>query len=346
MVQIGRVSLPDVDSSVKSVRRGILGGVMARPLRIEFADALYHITSRGNEQRSIFRSNRDRQTFLFFLGKAARRFQWSVTAWVLMTNHFHLVIQTLEPNLSRGMQWLNGAYANWFNRVHHRCGHLFQGRFKALLIDKEAYFAEVLRYVVLNPVRANICESPEQYRWSSYRATAGLEIAQDWFDVDAVHSLFDLDSEPAQVAYREFVLAKIGGEEQLWEKLTNQIYLGTEEWVKTMREKVEAKPRSTDHPRTQRAVGRPKMYTIVDAVAKVAGETVESIRVNRRSGLKALVAWIGWHEGLVTLRSIAASLRLRSEGHMSNLIKRCERLLADDPLLLSCYDLTIAALRA
>src|SRR3954467_9159239 len=140
------ISLPDVDSSGKSAHRGILGGVMARPLRIEFADALYHITSRGNEQRSIFRSNSDRQRFLFFLGKAARRFRWSVTAWVLMTNHFHLVIQTFEPNLSRGMQWLNGAYANWFNRARHRCGHLFQGRFKALLIDKEAYFAEVLRY--------------------------------------------------------------------------------------------------------------------------------------------------------------------------------------------------------
>lgn len=319
---------------------------MARPLRIEFVDALYHITSRGNEQRSVFRSNRDRQTFLLFLGKAASRFRWSVTAWVLMTNHFHLVIQTMEPNLSRGMQWLNSRYANWFNRVHNRCGHLFQGRFKALLIDKEAYFAEVLRYVVLNPVRANICERPEQYRWSSYRATAGLEIAPDWLDVDAVHNLFDLDHEPAQVAYHQFVLAKIGCEDRLWEKLTNQLYLGTDAWVKTMREKVEAKPRSTDHPRTQRAVGRPQMHSIVEVVAKVAGETAESIRGARGSMLRALIAWIGWHEGLVTLRSIAASLRLRSEGHISNLIKRCDLSFAGDPLILARYDLAIAALRA
>jgi REP element-mobilizing transposase RayT len=318
---------------------------MARPLRIEFADALYHVTSRGNEQRAIFRSNRDRQTFLLFLGMAARRFGWSVTAWVLMTNHFHLVIQTPEPNLSQGMQWLNSAYVGWFNRFHKRCGHLYQGRFKALLIDKEAYFAEVLRYVALNPVRATMCERPEQYRWSSYRATAGLEVAPEWLDLATVHQLFGPDPESAHAPYREFVLAKIGCEDKLWEKLTNQLYLGTEEWVKTMRAKVETKPRSTDHPRIQRAVGRPKMHEIVGAVAKVAGETAESIRAARGSILRGLIAWIGWHEGLVTLRSIAASLRLRSEGHISNLIKRCELSFRDDPLLLAQHDLAIAALR-
>ena len=129
---------------------------MARPLRLEFENALYHITSRGNERRSIFRSDRDRKTFLAFLGQTAQRFGWSITAYVLTTNHFHLVIQTPQPNLSRGMHWLNSTYAGWFNRSRKRCGHLFQGRFKAFLIEKEAYFAEVLRYVVLNPVRAHM----------------------------------------------------------------------------------------------------------------------------------------------------------------------------------------------
>jgi REP element-mobilizing transposase RayT len=137
---------------------------MARPLRLEFADALYHVTSRGNERRPIFRTIRDRQQFLLFLGIAVKRFGWSLTAWTLMTNHYHLVMQTPDPNLSKGMHWLNSRYANWFNRTHGRCGHLFQGRFKALLVDREAYFAEVLRYVVLNPVRANLCARPEEYR--------------------------------------------------------------------------------------------------------------------------------------------------------------------------------------
>ncbi|HSY49510.1 MAG TPA: transposase [Thermoanaerobaculia bacterium] len=211
---------------------------MARPLRLEFAGALYHLTSRGNEQRPIFRSAGDRKAFLGFLRQAVQRFGWSLTAWVLMTNHFHLVVQTPEPNLSRGMHWLNSVYVGWFNRVHKRSGHLYQGRFKAFLIDEEAYFAEVLRYVVLNPVRAKMVEKPEDYRWSSYRATAGLESAPDWLDLAAVLPLFGGEQEPAQTAYREFVLAKIGCEDRLWEKLTNQLYLGTEEWIKMMRGQV------------------------------------------------------------------------------------------------------------
>jgi len=319
---------------------------MARPLRLEFADALYHITSRGNERRAIFRTNRDRETFLTFLGEATLRFGWSVTAWVLMTNHFHLVLQTPEPNLSKGMHWLNSAYVNWFNRVHGRCGHLFQGRFKALLIDREEYFAEVLRYVVLNPVRAKMCERPEEYRWSSYRATAGLEPAPDCLDAASVHGLFGPDAATAQPAYRDFVLAKIGCEDRLWDKLTNQLYLGGEEWCKTMRRQVESKVRSTDHPLTQRAVARPKMHKIVSAVAKAAGETAETIRTTQGHILRSLVAWLGWHEGLVTLRSIAASLRLRSEGHISNLIRRCEQAFSESDELLDQHDRALAALRA
>ncbi len=319
---------------------------MARPLRIEFAGALYHLTSRGNERRNIFRSDRDRRAFLVLLGLATKRFGWSVTAWVMMSNHFHLVIQTLEPNLSRGMHWLNGAYAGGFNRTYARSGHLFQGRFKAFLIDKEAYFAEVLRYVVLNPVRATMVERPEQYKWSSYRATAGLEKAPEWLDLDAVLQLFGGEREPAQASYRDFVLAKIGCKDRLWDKLTNQLYLGTEEWTKAMRKPVETKPRSTDHPRTQRAVGRPKMHMIVAAVAKAASVSASVIRATRGGMLRRLTAWIGWHEGLVTLRSIAASLRLRSEGHISNLIKRCEREFGEERTLLTWLDGALATLRA
>ena len=230
---------------------------MARPLRNEFAGALYHVTSRGNERRPIFRNDHDRRTFLSFLGEAGARFGRSVSAHVLMINHFHLVDQTPEPNLSGGMHWLNGTYADWFNRRHKRAGHLFQGRFHAFIVEKEAHFAELLRYVVLNPVRAKMVERPEDYRWSSYRATAGLETPPSWLDVTAALVWLDPDRETANRAYREFVHAKIGCEERLWDKVTNAIYLGTEEWTRRMRKVVEAKPRSTDHPRVQRAaVGR------------------------------------------------------------------------------------------
>jgi REP element-mobilizing transposase RayT len=318
---------------------------MARPLRIEFPGAVYHVTSRGNEKRRIFKSDRDRQAFLDFLGDGAKRFGWSITAWVLMTNHFHLVIQTPEPNLSRGMHWINGSYAGWFNRQHKRWGHLFGGRFKAFLIDKETYFAEVLRYVVLNPVRAGLAPRPEKYRWSSYRATAGLEAAPEWLDVSTALIPFAPDTQLAQVYYSEFVVAKIGSNECLWDKAINGIYLGAEQWAKKMRRAVEAKPRSTDHPRAQRAVGRPKMHEVVAAVAHAAGVATSTIREVRGGCLRRLVAWIGWHEGLVTLRTIAASLRLRSEGHISGLIRRCEKEFATDTTLLGYLDQVLPVVR-
>lgn len=318
---------------------------MARPLRIEFAGALYHVTSRGNERRPIFRSDHDRRTFLTFLGQAVKRFRWSVTAYVLMTNHFHLVIQTPEPNLSRGMQWLNGRYAGWFNHRHQRAGHLFQGRFDAVLVEKEAYFAELLRYVVLNPVRAKIVGRPEKYQWSSYRATAGFAAAPDWLDVPAAVGWLGAEPVGAHSAYRKFVLAAIGCEERLWDKVTNAIYLGGEEWTKQMRKQVESRPRSTDHPKTQRAVGRPQMHAIVKTVATVASRSNDAIPAVSGAQRRRLIAWIGWHEGLITLRSIAASLRLRSEGYVSSLIRRCQQEFATDHQLLVDLDAALAVLR-
>ena len=319
---------------------------MARPLRIEFAGALYHVTSRGNERRRIFRDDVDRKMFLTLLGQAVKRFGWSVTAWVLMSNHFHLVVQTPEANLSRGMHWINGTYAGWFNHRHKRSGHLFQGRFDGFLVEKETYFSELLRYVVLNPVRAKMVARPEDYRWSSYRSTAGLTVAENWLDVSAALGLFHDDPSVATHEYQAFVLAKIDSTDCLWDNIINGIYLGSEPWAKRMREIVESRPRSTDHPQTQRAVGRPKMATIVSAVADGAGRSAESVRETRGDPLRRLVAWIGWHEGLVTLRSIAASLRLRSEGYVSGMIRRCEREFGQNADLLAQLDLAIKSLRA
>ncbi len=318
---------------------------MARPLRIEFPDALYHVTSRGNEQRPIFSDDIDRKMFLTFLGQAVQRFGWSLTAWVLMTNHFHLVIQTPEANLSRGMHWLNGTYAGWFNRRHKRSGHLFQGRFHSFLVEKETYLRELLRYVVLNPVRAKMVARPEDYLWSSYRSTAGINVADNWLDVRSILGLFDADPAVAQRQYQEFVSAKLESSECLWDNVVNGFYLGTEAWAKNMRKIVESTPRSTDHPVAQRAIGRPKMATIISAVAAVTRSAVD-LRAMRGGPLRRLVAWIGWNEGLVTLRSIAASLRLRSEGHVSGMIRRCEHEFGQDSSLLGQLDLSLASLRA
>jgi REP element-mobilizing transposase RayT len=318
---------------------------MARALRTDFPGAVHHVTSRGNERRPIFFDDRDREAFLEFLGQAVKRFGWSLAAFVLMTNHFHLVIQTPEPNLSRGMQWFNTAYVVWLNRRHRRSGHLYGGRFKAVVIEKETYFLEVLRYVVLNPVRAGMVGRPEDFRWSSYRATAGLEPAPDWLDVRAALDPFAPRADLAAMYYQDFVAAKIGSPERLWDKLIHGIFLGSQRWARALREKVESKPRSSDHPKTQRAIGRPKMHAVIEAVSVAAGESAASIRAMRGGSLRRLAAWIGWHEGWITLRSIAAALRLRSEGHVSNLIRRCELEFAANRQLLVLLDRALATLR-
>ena len=250
---------------------------MARPLRVQFPGASYHITSRGNDRMPIFADDQDRLKFLSLLREVTRRFGWSVSAWVLMTNHFHLVVTTPHPNLCKAMHWLNTSYVGYYNRRHKRKGHLIEGRFDGRLIDSSTYMAEVLRYTVLNPVRANMCVRPEDYAWSSYRATVGLEPAPDWLDIHAALSWFGGESELGRANYQDAV-AMIGCEDRLWDKLVNGIFLGSEEWALEMRKKVEEKPRSSEHPAKQRAIGRPKMAYIIEAIGQVTGGTAEAIR--------------------------------------------------------------------
>jgi putative transposase len=318
---------------------------MARPLRIEYPGAVHHVTSRGNEGRPIFRTDDDREMFLSLLGQAVKRFGWSLGAYVLMTNHFHLLIQTPEPTLSRGMQWLNTTYVTWFNLRHHRSGHLFQGRFHSFLIEKASYFTEVLRYVVLNPVRAKMVATPEAYRWSSYRATAGLEDAPDWLDTEEALAVFGSTPLEASGAYQRYVLAKVGYDKSLWDAVSHGIFLGSEPWMVQMRKLVESKPRSNEHPRKQRAVGRPSMSKIVSALSAVTGLAVDEVRGKKARHIRDLVAWIGWNEGLAPLGVIAAALRLRSESYMSRLIRRCEQAFSSDGRLLTTLDQTLALLR-
>ena len=280
-----------------------------------------------------------------FLGETVKRFGWSVSSYQLMTNHYHMTVTTPEPNLSAGMQWLGTLYAGWFNRRHKRSGHLFGDRFRADLIEDGLYFAEAMRYVVLNAIRAKIVARPEDNRWSSFGATAGLEKAPEWLDVGAALSYFGGDTPEARKNYAEFVLVKLHSDESLRDRLINGMYFGSEEWAKQMRKQVESKLRSSDHPLKQRAVGRPKMHEIVTTVAKTAEVTTDAIQNTRGGLLRMLTAWIGWNEGLVTLRTIAASLRLRSEGHVFGLIRRCEREFASNPTLLGQLDQALLSLR-
>jgi REP element-mobilizing transposase RayT len=236
---------------------------MARPLRIEFAGALYHVTSRGDRRETIFEDDEDRERFLSVLAEVVERFNWICHAFCLMTNHYHLVIETVEGNLSKGMRHLNGVYTQASNRRHHRSGHLFQGRFKGILVDKEAYLLELTRYVVLNPVRAGMVSSPEQWPWSSYPPMMGKAPVPKWLSIDGLLSQFGKVRSRARQRYRKFVLE--GMEQNIWEGLRQQIYLGDEKFVKRMQSKLQIDGDRLTVPRAQR---RPPALSLAKIAAR------------------------------------------------------------------------------
>jgi len=175
---------------------------MSRPLRNEEIGALYHITARGNDGQSIVTDDSDRKLWLTFLGRSVRRYAWRCLAYCLMTNHFHLVIQIPRGGLSRGMQQLNGGFAHSLNRRHGRTGHLFRNHFYSSQFELDSHLLEACRYVVLNPVRAGLCSDPSDWRWSSYRACAGLGTPEPFLAHRDLLGLFEGD---AARSYAHFV---------------------------------------------------------------------------------------------------------------------------------------------
>lgn len=206
---------------------------MSRPIRIEFPNALYHVTSRGDRREDIFEGDDDRLMFLSILEQVITQFNWICHAWCLMDNHYHLLIQTPDGNLSKGMRQLNGVYTQASNRRHRRTGHLFQGRFKAILADSDAYLLELTRYIVLNPVRAGVVKKPGDWSWSSYRASVGLVSVAPWLEVDGLLAQFAKRRSLAQERYAQFVAEGIKTASP-WSNLKGQVFLGDEQFVLRM----------------------------------------------------------------------------------------------------------------
>ncbi len=304
---------------------------MARPLRHDFPDALHHLTSRGNNQGDIFLDDDDRLRFLALLAATVIRFGWRLYAWVLMTNHFHLEVETPEANLSRGMHWLNTRYVQWFNRRHDRCGHLFQRRFEAKLVEKESYMLEVARYTILNPVRAGMVARPEEYRWSSYHATAGLEAVPEWLDAAGLLGTFGADASSAREEYRRFVEGGIGLERRLWDELQGQIYLGRREWIEGIQKMIDEKPRSEEHPLAQRTPGRPTMDDVLEAVSITFDIKPDDIRQRSATTARQVAAWLAFEEGLIRQLEIGEALGIR-RSRVSSLVSHCRGARDQDPL--------------
>jgi REP element-mobilizing transposase RayT len=231
---------------------------MARPLRIAYPGAVYHVASRGNEQKPVFLDDEDRSGFLHILHSVTNRYHWICHAYCLMGNHYHLLIETPDGNLSIGMRQLNGVYTQFFNRLHKRVGHLLQGRFKAILIQKDSHLLEVCRYVVLNPVRAGMVAKPEEWKWSSYLATSGREKPHPCLTVDWILTQFRAKRAAAQRRYRIFISEGVS-QKSIWKDVKAQSVLGEEEFTERFGEYVKGYQDIPEIPKAQRFLQRPSL---------------------------------------------------------------------------------------
>jgi putative transposase len=178
---------------------------MPRPPRLQIAGGTYHLTSRGNRRQRIFLDDQDRRTFLGIFAAVVGRRGWRCSAYCLMPNHYHLVVETPEPDISNGMQDLNSRHAAGFNWRYGLTGHLFQGRFHSILVEREEHFLELTRYLMLNPVRAGLCARPGEWRWSSYRATLGSDAKPPFLTLEPLLGRFGGTSRTARLRFAEFV---------------------------------------------------------------------------------------------------------------------------------------------
>jgi len=274
---------------------------MSRPLRIEFPGAVYHITSRGTGKRNIFFNNKDRKMFLSLLWEVVEREKWICYAYCLMDNHYHLLIETTRPNLSRGMRELNGIYAQKLNYIKNSVGHVFESRYKSILVDKDNYLLELCRYIALNPVRAKMVESPEDWVWSSYRSTVGLIKPPKYLNVLWILSNFDENIEKSKKKYKKFVLEGIG-KESPWRELRGRIFLGSKKFIEKHQEKLSTKENEKEIAKTERFASRPDLEEIFKDVKtkKIRNKKIYKAYKDYRYSLKEIGDFFNIHYSTIS----------------------------------------------
>jgi REP element-mobilizing transposase RayT len=254
---------------------------MARPLRLEYPGAVYHVMARGHERSAVFRDDDHRERFLGLLGSVSKDEGWEIHGYCLMGNHYHLLVETPLGKLSRGVKAVNGRYAQWFNWRHGRKGHFWEARFRSVLVQRESHLLELDRYIVLNPVRARLVERAGDWRWSSYRATAGLEAAPEWLAVDWTLSQFARGRSAARRAFRRFVAQ--GSSSKEIEELERSGLVGDREFRQRIQEMLEDREIPDEIPLRYRRAMEIEMDQIRRAVAK-EWRVPEGALAKRRAG--------------------------------------------------------------
>jgi len=309
---------------------------MARPLRIEYPGAFYHVTSRGNEQKDIFKSRKDREKFLNYLESSTERYGAVIHAFCLMNNHYHILLETPTGNLSQIMRHLNGAYTTYFNVKRKRAGHLFQGRYKAILVEADSYGLELSRYIHLNPLRAGSVNRPEEYEWSSYRHYIGLAKAPSWLKTGFVLDVFG--GKDVERKYREFVNEgmKEESESPLMGVIASTI-LGSPEFVRVKSQEHLGEKEADRNMPALRILTRPTVDEIINTVEKVIGKDdplsrkVSIYFCHRYSGarLKEIGERFGMSDAAITLASRRVKISSESDVTLRKLLDRVGKRLRD-----------------
>ena len=296
---------------------------MGRAWRIEYEGALYHVLSRGNEQKAIYYDDQDRSSFLAALGEMSERFEIDVFAYVLMGNHYHLLIKTHRANLSKSMQWLGLTYTRRFNLRHCRAGHLFQGRFKSLIVQNDAYLMQLSCYIHRNPLRAGIVHRLADYRWSSYKAYAYGDKASEWLKTKPIFSR--LKGKDKHKAYREKVQHYAKEEKKLWEDLRHGLIIGSKKFVEKIRSAYLPEKLQKEIPQQRDMAKDIDIEGKLKEAAQILGCDLESYRqMSRitkadRNGRDILVLSI-WKTGLLTNEQIGSLFGL-TYSSVSHIVK-------------------------
>ena len=280
---------------------------MARAWRIEYQGAYYHVLSRGNEQRPIFLDDSDRLLFLDLLGEFSARFDIDVFSYVLMDNHYHLLLRTQLPNLSKSMQWLGVTYTRRFNLKHIRSGHLFQGRFKSILIENDAYVMQLSCYIHRNPLRAKVVKRLADYRWSSYLAYAYGKKRPDWLKTDLILSQFNTQNSHRK--YREKVQRYVKEEKRLWEDLRHGLFLGSKKFVDRIRALYLPDRPNDEIPQQKRMLKVDHPQIILSQAAQIFGYNLKRFRRSARISnadrdIRDMLIYLLWEIGQYTNQEI------------------------------------------
>lgn len=250
---------------------------MARPLRIAYDGAFYHITSRGNERNPIYRDEGDYGRFLEILSELPRRYGVIIHGYVLMGNHYHLLIETPKGNITKVMHYLNTTYTGYFNKKYRRVGHLFQGRYKGFLIEKERYLLSVSRYVHLNPVRARVIQRPEEYKWSSYREYIGKAEKKGWLTCDWILGQYSREEVKARRLYKTFTDEGLTLKENPFSALKAGLILGNEDFMEKIRKKIKIE-KHREIPESRRLTKGIKYEDVLAAVARILKVSEQGIK--------------------------------------------------------------------